>query len=115
MQPTLIDIELLPPPPVDNAEIWLTWLLVSGLIAFSLWGLRRAWHHPRVLIWRWQRCLQQNIPVQQVALRVYGWVQTHHIILPQELQIYLHQACFSEHSININEFRHWLTQLREWL
>lgn len=112
---TLIDIELLQPPVADNADAWLMWLLALLVLAFIIWGLRQLWQHPRILIWRWQRCVQQQIPVQQVALRVYGWLQTRHIILPAELQNQLLQACFSESAPSAQAFQHWLAQLRNWL
>jgi hypothetical protein len=111
----LIDIELLQPPLADSSDAWLIWLLTLLLLAFIFWGLRRLWQHPRLLIWRWQRCLQQAIPVQQVALRVYGWLQTRHLILPAELQNQLQQACFSESAPSADEFKRWLAQLRDWL
>ena len=116
MNPTLMDIDLLSPPPAElllAAWLWaiVIILLLGSLIGLAIW----LWRSPGLVVWRWQRRLarlQTDQQRKQLALNIYDWLAKRHIPLDTDCHQALLTACFSANKLDAEELANWLTKMK---
>ncbi|MBE0493537.1 MAG: hypothetical protein IBX48_04270 [Thiomicrospira sp.] len=116
MNLTLMDIDLLSPPPAEPLmSAWL-WALIITLLLVSLIGLVIwLWRSPGLVVWRWRRRLaglQTDQQRKQLALDIYDWLAQRHIPLDTACHQALLTVCFSANKVDAEELANWLTKMK---